>query len=256
MKEKKAAVVLAVIVALVIVAIIAVSIYQKDRDRRDLAKRINSLGNPMSEARLRGTPPETVEGLKAAIARYEKQIDRYLSDVDKTGTYWKILAIRLHDRGFHGEALEALERAIYYTPSDPVLHFYTGVSAGIAAKSFHNFPGSGNSQREFYFTLAEEAFLRAIELDSYYVRPRYSLGVLYAFDLDKPLEAIPHLEICLSLSRNDVDAMFVLARAYFMVRQFQNAINLYDRIIGLTKDENQRTEAQYNRQTVLEQMHG
>lgn len=256
MKEKKAAIVLGIIVVSVIVTVLALSFFQKDRDRRNMAERIFSMGNPMSEARSRGTTPETIEGLKAAISLYENRIEKFLSDVEKTGTYWKILAIRLHDRGFHAEALEALERAIYYTPADPVLHYYTGISAGVVAKSFHNFPGRNVSDRDRYFALAEQAFLRSIELDSNYARPRYGLGVLYTFELERPNDAIPHLEICLAILRNDVDSMFVLARAYYMTRQFKGALDLYDRIIMLTRDEGRRNEAQNNRQTVMEQMHG
>ena len=215
-------------------------------------------------------PLDTIEGLRNAIAIYEKQIERHVEDVSKTAAYWKILAVRLQDRGLHGEALEALGRAVYHAPEDPLLHYYTGISAGIMAKSFHAFPegnlgtgglrrelpGRDNSDRMKFFTLAEKAFLRAIELDDRYLRPRYSLGVLYVFDLDRPEDAIPHLERYLEISRNDVDTMFVLARAFYMIRDYKAALALYDRIITLTTSEQKRIDAQNNRQRVLGQMYG
>jgi tetratricopeptide (TPR) repeat protein len=221
---------------------------EKNKNRSSLAVRIAELGN--------GGPPETIEGLRAAIAAYERQIEEQVKTAAQTGVYWKILATRLQDRGLHFEALEALERAIHYNPEDPVLHYLTGVSAGIAAKSIHNFAGSADRERGEYFALAEEGYLRAVELDSRYIRPRYGLAVLYVFELNRPADAVIHLERYLEISRNDVDAMFVLARSHFMTGNFRAALDLYDRIITLTRDENRRQEAENNRQIVMKRLYG
>ena len=260
MKIKKGFSIGIIAIILIVITVMGSSIYKKNRNRRDLAERIFSEGSeaaPELSAEIRGrsSSPETISELRNAIATYEGRMERHVQDAAKTGTYWKILAIRLQDRGLHGEALEALECAIYYAPLDPAVHYYTGISAGIMAKSIHSFPGREN-ERDKYFMLAEEAYLRAIELDSRYLRPRYGLGVLYVFELDRPEDAIVHLERCLEISRNDVDTMFVLARAYYMVRQYQDAIDLYDRIITLSRDEQKRIDAQNNRQLILGQMYG
>ena len=236
------------VVLIIVIALFAASGYQKNKARGDLAKQIFGLGS--------GVSPVTIEELKASIAANEKQIERYVETAARTGIYWKILASRLQDRGLHGEALEALKNAIYYIPEDPALHYSAGISAGILAKSFHAFPGRDNFERDQHYSLAEQAFLRAIELDSRYLRPRYSLAVLYVFELEMPNEAIPHLERCLEISRNDVDTLFVMARAYFMLSRFQEAVDLYDRIITITGDEQKRIDAQNNRQVVMEQMYG
>jgi tetratricopeptide (TPR) repeat protein len=259
---------IAVIVPIILICLAAfgMSIYQRSKNREELAERIfsmgsiqsNTEGNTQGSARdnIRGTLPETVEGLKSAIAVYEKRIEQHVEDAARTGTYWKILAIRLQDRGLHGEALNALENAVYYAPEDSVIHYSIGISAGIVAKSLHASLKVEGRGREQYLALAEEAFLRAIELDSRYLRPRYGLGVLYVFELDRPEEAVPHLERCLEISRNDVDTMFVLARAFYMMKRYQEAVGLYDRIITLTRDEKKRIDAQNNRQAVLGQMYG
>jgi tetratricopeptide (TPR) repeat protein len=162
----------------------------------------------------------------------------------------------LQDRGLHGEALEALRNAAYYLPEDPSVQYNTGLSAGIMAKASHAFPGRENREKEEYFSLAEKAFLRAIELDGRYLSPKYGLGVLYVFELDRPEEAIPHLQKYLEISRNDVDTIFVLARAHYMTRNYQAAVDLYDRIITLTRDDQKRKDAQNNRQLILGQMNG
>ena len=235
------------ILGLIVIALIIGSIYQRDRNRTEFAQRMLVQ---------RTLSMETVEELKKSIAVYERRIERHVADAAKNSTYWKLLAVRLQERGLHGDALEALEKAIYFNPEDPHLHYYTGVSAGIMAKSFHLFPGRDTSDRERYYTLAEDAFLRSIELDSRYQRPRYSLGVLYVFELNRPQDAVPHLERCLEISRNDVDTMFVLAGAYYMLERYQAAVDLYDRIITVTSDPQKRIDARNNREVIMDMIYG
>ena len=206
---------------------------------RELARR-------MAELSPRGGPPETIDGLRKAIALYEEQIERNVSEGAQTGVYWKILAIRLADRSMHQDALSALERAIYFNSEDPVLYNLTGVSAGVAAKSIIGFSANADRDRERFFSLSEKAYLRAIELDNTYTKPMYGLGVLYTFELERPGEAIPHLENNLRLSPSDIPAMFVLARAHYMTGGYSQAIELYERIINRTKDKKIINEALNN----------
>ena len=245
-KTAKNAVILIVVVILACLVTYWASTRERDRNRTEFATRLIS----------DGPSDEYIEDVRKSIALYEKKIEQHVADAAKVAAYWKILTLRLQDRGLHGEALEALERAIFYTPADAALHYATGLSAGVIAKSIHIFPGSDSTERDSYYAMAEEAFHRSIELDGSYLRPRYSLGVLYVFDLDRPEEAIPHLELYLQISRNDVDTMFVLARANYMLGNFQAAVELYDRIITLSVDEQRRTDARNNRQAAMERIYG
>jgi tetratricopeptide (TPR) repeat protein len=248
MKIKREVVIGLAVIFLFATVIVVLNIRRSLKGRSELAQRIAGLGN--------NGPPETIEGLQRAIAAYEARIEQHVKDAAQTGVYWKILAVRLQDKGLHNEALKALERALNYTPADQTLHYLTGVSAATIAKSYHNFEGRENTERDRLFALAEESYLHAIALDDRYVRPRYGIGVLYVFELDRPGDAIPHLERCLELSKNDVDAMFVLARAYYMTSAYNEAVAVYDRILSSTKDEQKRTEAQNNRQVVLGRLYG
>jgi len=217
-------------------------IYQSGgaKQNRDLARRIAQLSP-------RGGPPETIDGLRQAIALYEDQIERNVREGAQTGVYWKILATRLADRGMHNDALSALERAIYFNSEDPALYYLTGVSAGVTAKSVVGFSVNAERERDHYFKLAENSYLRALELDITYTRPMYGLGILYVFELDRPEDAIVHLERYLQILTSDVSAMFVLARAYYMTGNSSRAIELYDRIADRTKDKNIREEAMNNK---------
>ena len=240
------------VIALFAVSIIVGSIalfyrVERNRERRSLAASIADL-TP------RGGLPRTIDDLVTAIALHEEQIERHVRDGAQTGIYWKILGIRLADRGMHRDALYAFERAIHFNADDPTLFFLTGESASIVAASSLEFPGGPVGERERYFALAEAAFLRAIDMDVTYSRPRFSLGVMYAFDLNRPEDAIPQLERYLQISPRSIAAMFVLARAYFMTERFIPAIELYERILSMSRDPSIRAEAEANMSLVRDFM--
>jgi tetratricopeptide (TPR) repeat protein len=246
MKIKKDTIIGILVIALLGAGIYGVYRFDKDRTHRELAKRIAELSP-------RGGPPETIEGLKAAISAYEDQIELNLKEGAQTGVYWKILASRYADRSMHRDALAALERALYFNAEDPTLFYLTGVSAAVVAKSALGF--SDDTERKRYFDLAESAYLRAIELDESYAKPRYGLGILYVFELNRPAGAIPHLSRYLELMSSDIGAMFALARAYYMTENYTQAIELYDRIISRTRDADIKAEAQNNKEIVMGQMY-
>ena len=242
------------IIAVLIVGAVGMLIYfmyerGSVKTNRELAKRIGELSP-------HGGPPETIDGLRKAIALYEDQIERNVREGAQTGVYWKILAIRLADRNMHNDALEALERAIYFNSEDAILYYLTGVSAASAAKTVIGFASDSQREKDRLFSLAETAYLRALELDITYARPMYGLGVLYAFELDRPQDAITYLERYVQILPSDDSAMFVLARAFFMLKDYSRAVETYDRIINRTKDKQMREEAQYNRDIVQEIIYG
>jgi len=231
------------------VAIGTIAWYAKFSERTKLAKDIVSL-----EPRKEG-PPATIEGLREAIGRYEKQIEALVEVSARTGTYWKILAFRLRDKGLHTEAVEALERAISYQPGEAALHYQLGLSAAILGKAAHDYPGGTQSastrSRDQYYALAEDAYLTAISLSPGYERPEYALAVLYAFEMNRPADAIPHIEKFLDTSRNDTEGLFVLARCYIMTGALSEAVRVYDQIIATAKDKALVADARRNRDYII-----
>ncbi|MDR2149944.1 MAG: tetratricopeptide repeat protein [Spirochaetaceae bacterium] len=248
MKIKNEVVIGIVVLICIAGAVVGIGACQTRSRQSQLAAHIIELGG--------GGTPTGLEDLRKAIALYEKKIEEHVKDAEKRGSYWKILADRLYDKGLHADALDALQQAIIYQPEDTALYYMQGVSASIMAKAV-----ADTAQQDKYYTLAETSFLRSIALNSKYLRPRYSLGVLYAFDLNRPDDAIPHLQLYLEQSPNstpmatDINAMFVLARAYYMTGDNQKAVEWYDTIIAHTKDPAQKVEADNNKQIVLEQIY-
>jgi tetratricopeptide (TPR) repeat protein len=238
------------LMAIIIIAAVGSLVYFMYQ--RGIGKSNRELTKRMSELSPRGGPPETIDGLRQAIALYEDQIERNVKEGAQTGVYWKILGIRLTDRGMHNDALDALERAVYFNAEDPVIYYLTAVSAANVAKSKIGFTTSAETEKDRYFKLSENAYLRALQLDITYARAMYGLAVLYVFELDRPLDAITQLERYMQIQRSDVSAMFVLARAYYMTENYAKAVETYDRIVSVSKDKKVKEEALSNREIIME----
>jgi tetratricopeptide (TPR) repeat protein len=239
MKKLKEIVLGIFVLSLAVFLIVMLYRYESTKTNRELARRIAELSP-------RGGPPETIDGLRQAIALYETQIERNVREGAQTGSYWKILGIRLADRKMHNDALAAFERAIYFNGEDPVIFYLTGISAGMVAKEKIGFTVNDAKEKERYFTLSENAYKRALELDATYTKAMFGLAVLYVYELNRPEEAITQLERFLSIQTGDVSAMFVLASAYYMTKNNTKAIEMYDRIITRTKNKEIKNRALEN----------
>ena len=197
--------------------------------------------------------PTTKEELKDAIQKYEHRVEDITSAAAQTGIWYKILASRYLDDGMYGEALKYYQKAIEYFPTNQNLYYWVGVCAGYMSHAAMDFGGTGSSEMKYnYLKLAEEAYLRAIEIEDRYVRALYGLGVLYVFELDESEKAIPYLEKLLTIDTKNIDAMFVLARAYYSSYEFDKAVAMYDKIIATTKSAEKKASAEENKKIVLD----
>jgi tetratricopeptide (TPR) repeat protein len=237
------------LLAIVVLAVLVSFLYFVFKDvnsktNRELTKRIHELSP-------RGGPPETIDGLRRAIALYEDQIERNVREGAQTGVYWKILGIRLAEKNSHNEALDAFERAIYFNTEDAALYYLTGVSAASAAKSTVGFSAGAEREKDRLYKLSENSYLRAMELDITYTKPMYGIGILYVFELNRPQDAIPYLERYLKISVSDTSAMFILARAYYSTENYASAVEWYDKIVDRAKDKKIKEEALKNKDIIL-----
>ena len=197
--------------------------------------------------------PTTVDELKDAIKKYgERAADIQLAN-GQIGIWYKILGTRYIDQKMYGEALKCFQEALKFYPDNQNLYYYVGVCAGYMSHSAMDFGASGSSEVKYnYLKLAEEAYLRAISIEDRYVRALYGLGVLYVFELDEPEKAIPHLEKALTIDTKNIDAMFVLARAYYSTYEFDKSAQVYDKIIATTKSAQTKATAEENKKIVLD----
>lgn len=196
--------------------------------------------------------PTTIEELKAAIEKYQERVADIQLANQQIGIWYKILGTRYVDNKMYGEALKCFEEALKYYPDNQNLYYYVGVCAGYMSHAALDYGGSGTTEVKYnYLKLAETAYLRAIQIEDRYVRALYGLGVLYVFELDESEKAIPHLEKLLTIDTRNVDAMFVLARAYYSNYEFDKSIEMYDKIINTTKLAETKATAEENKKIVL-----
>lgn len=199
--------------------------------------------------------PSTEAELKEAIAKYQTRVaDNQLAS-QQVGIWYKMLAVRYLDSKMYGEALKNFQKAIQFHPTNQNLYYYVGLCAGYMAKASLDYGATGErttTEKYNYLKLSESAYLRAIEIEPKYGRALYGLGVLYVFELDQSEKAIPHLEKLLSFDTRNFDAMFVLARAYYMTGEFEKAAALYDKIASQTKSDQKKQEALSNKKIVLD----
>ncbi len=201
--------------------------------------------------------PTTIEELKDAINKYQERVADIQLAQSQIGIWYKILGTRYLDNKMYGEALKCFEEALKYYPDNQNLYYYVGVCAGYMSHAVLDYNASGTNEIKYnYLKLAEEAYLRAIAIEDRYVRALYGLGVLYVFELDEPDKAIPHLEKALSIDTKNLDAMFVLARAYYSNYDFNKAVEIYDRIIETTKSDDTKQTAEENKKIALDAAYG
>lgn len=198
--------------------------------------------------------PTTIDELESAIKTYQKRIEDVLNSDVRIGIWYKILGTRYMDNGMYGKALENFQTAIEYFPTNQNLYYFVGVCAGYMAKASLDFAASSSHiERDHYYNLSESAYKRALELEPRYERALYGLSVLYVFELDRAEEAIPYLERIMEIEKRNLDAMTVLARAYYVTGTPERAIQLYDRIISESKSEERKEEARKNKEFILGQ---
>ena len=197
--------------------------------------------------------PTSIEELKDAIAKYENRVADIQLANQQIAIWYKMLGTRYVDAKMYGEALKCFQKALEFYPNNQNLYYWVGVCAGYMSHAAMDFNGTGSTQlRMNYLKLAEDAYLRAISIEDRYVRALYGLGVLYVFELDEPAKAIPHLEKLLTIDTKNIDAMFVLARAYYSNYEFDKSAQMYDKIINTTKSAEKKATAEENKKTVLD----
>lgn len=200
--------------------------------------------------------PNTIEELKDAISKYEERVADIQLANSQIGIWHKILATRYLDKKMYGEALKSFQKALEYYPDNQNLYYYVGLCAGYMSHASMDFDADGYSEkRENYLKLSEDAYSRAIEIEPRYARALYGLSVLYLFELGEDEKAVPLLEKLLTIETKNIDAMFLLARAYYMTYEFDKAIGMYDKIISLTKSPERKAEAEANREVVQNAAH-
>ncbi len=197
--------------------------------------------------------PTTIEEIKDAIEKYQTRVQDIQLANSQIGIWYKMLGCRYVDNNMFGEALKAFQSALDYYPNNPNLYYYVGLCSGYMYHKEKD--GTGNmEQANKYLTLAENGYLRAIQLDDRYVKAMYGISIIYVYEMVEPEKAIPYLEKLLTIDTKNMDALSVLATAYYLNEEFDKTLEILDKIIETTKSAETRSIAEEKKKAVLEGM--
>ncbi len=189
--------------------------------------------------------------LKAAIRRYQAEVDRKVRATQQLGIYYRMLAVRYIDLQMYQPAYEALEQARAIYPENAVLFYYSAVSGARLGQA-----QSEPARRGEWLARSERLYRRAIALDPDYPSALYGLAVLYVFELDRAQEAVGLLEHLLEKQKNNTDALFLLGNVYYRLGRPEKALELYNLLLRIELPADKRQEAQANKRRIEEELHG
>lgn len=187
------------------------------------------------------------------IAEIEEQIEQYRDIVEEKvqatgelGVYYKLLARAYVNRRMFGPALDALEQAIRIETDNAVVFYRAGVAAGHLAKA-----AASQAEAMRYFETAERYYRRAIELDPEYLDALYGLAVLYAFELDRPEEALSLLERATTVNPNRARPYMLMGRVLLELDRPEEAAEAYGRAAETAVSDEVADAALENRRRIL-----
>ncbi|MFP4377577.1 MAG: tetratricopeptide repeat protein [Spirochaetales bacterium] len=190
--------------------------------------------------------PARIAELEELLEEYAELAAEQVQTLSRSADTLKLLSQAYLQQRMFGPALDSLERALVIEPENQTLHQLAGASAGFVAKA-----QSRAAERQRYFDMAEFHYQRAIEIEPDFIDARYGLAVLYAFELNEPANALPHLEAILARNELHVPSLFVLARANVQLGNIDAAIDAYDTIIERAAEDEDRERARRNRQLLV-----
>ncbi|MFP4301005.1 MAG: tetratricopeptide repeat protein [Spirochaetaceae bacterium] len=191
---------------------------------------------------------ERMRELQQEIETYEEDVEEVVRKLSDVGVFRKLLAEEFLDREMYGPALEHLQAAMELQPANAVLFYLAGVSSAQTGKAYVEDRG----RREEHLRLAEEYYLRALELDSRYRECLYAISVLYVFELQEPGEAREYMDRLLEIDPGNTQARFLKARMLVELGNIEEAADLYGEIAEEAPTREQRDRAMANRNQLLE----
>ncbi|RKX91375.1 MAG: hypothetical protein DRP59_07925 [Spirochaetes bacterium] len=195
----------------------------------------------------------STEVSKKRIAELEKGIKEYKEEADRTvkagveiGIYYRLVGLEYMKLKMYGKAYDNFQKAIEYYPENEVLFYYSGVSLARSAKSVLE-----DDERRRLMQKAVVYYQRAIELNGRYEDVYYALSVLYMFELNRPLDALKAIKKLLNFDPGNIDALFIKARADAVTGNIRDAVDTYNKIIKISKDEKATLKAREFRDALM-----
>lgn len=191
---------------------------------------------------------ERIRELEADIEEYEEDVEEVVRKLGEVTVFRKMLAEEFIDREMYGPALDHLQVAMELQPANAVLYYLAGVSAAQTAQA----KIQDQPEQEEFLRLAEDYYLRALELRPRYRECLYAVSVLYVFELEQPAQAEEYLVRLLEIDPENSRARFLRARMLVQTGRLEDAAELYGDIAEDAPSRELRDRALENRNQLLE----
>lgn len=196
---------------------------------------------------------KSIEDLTRGIQAYKKEVERTIKATEGLGTYYRLLGVEYMNRQMYGEAMASFEQAMRIYPENEQLTYWAGVCAARMAKA----QVDDEAGRVGLNTLAEKYYLRTLFLYADHRPALFGLAVVYSMETGRPAEAVPLLERYLAKDSSNVEVMTLLARTHVALANYQEAVELYNRVAGsTTASEDTKRQARENAAAVERLLHG
>lgn len=181
------------------------------------------------------------------VAKYEKIVQEKIDAAGQAASYYKLIGEEYAKLSMYGLALDNYKKDLDYEPNNYIVLY----EAGVAASQYGLSRGS-QSEAQPYLAEALRYHLRAIEINPGYSDPYLAAGVLYFYELDDSESAKEILGRGVELFPHKSSRMlFVLAQIAVVEHRIEDAIEIYDRIAGSTRNPEEKKSAISNREALL-----
>jgi tetratricopeptide (TPR) repeat protein len=186
--------------------------------------------------------PERIEELRRAVQRWEREVDSLAQAFNQSASANKLLANELIQQGLYGPALEALQRAMALQSENASIYYLAAVAAARGAPA-HQIDG----RKDEFLQLAESMYRSALRLDQNHRDALFGLGVLLAFEMDRPVEALEPVERLVEIETGNMQPRFLKANILVRLGRDREAIEVYEDIAQRARSNTQRDRALANR---------
>lgn len=189
--------------------------------------------------------------LTREIKKLEDELEVMMEKYRKIGTMHRTLGVKLMHFKMYLKAYEHFDKAIEFYPNSEMLHYYRGIAAGQFAIS----SDKDNIKRD-YLERAKKSYEYSLKINPRFPKSLYALSILYVYEFDRPEDAKPLLDDLLDISTREFDAMLLRALLHEKDGELNEALDLYDTVISLSKKDSQLVIADTNRDKVLKRITG
>ncbi len=192
-----------------------------------------------------------IKEITSQIKKLEDELDETLEKYQKVGNFHRSLGVKMMHYRMYLKAYEHFDKAIEFYPNSEMLHYYRGVAAGQFALSQIQ-----DHVKRDYLNRSKLSHEYSIQLNPRFAKGLYALSILYVYEFDMPEAAKKLLDRLLDISTREFDAMLLRALLFEKDDKLNDALDLYDRVLTLSKKENHLLIADTNRDKVLKRITG